>query len=675
VKEGGIEMASVQSSLTLFDAFTRPLQNITQALNLTLSAMKQLQSSTDKNANIAKTFDAAKQKIAAAEAEISTAINQATQAQNKFNQSAKKGGPAVKSIVDELHKGGQAIVALNQGLELIQKVGGGIQKGMSLADEMTSTNTRLALVNDGLRTQEQFQSQVLDVANRTRASYNATADLITKVGAGTQGIFKTDDSLLSFAERFNKSLAISGATATESETAIMQMSQALGSGVLQGDELRSISESAPVLMRILADGLGVARGQLKQMGADGELTADKVVRAFENQGQQIDSMFEKMPVTFGGAMTILQNTFNTWFGTLNQANGPLQNITAQVQRLSAFLQSAQGQQFFAGLADNIATAVDWLIRFIEIGAQVYTFISSNWTIFEPIIIGIIAAVAAWTVAQWALNIALTANPIGAIIMAVAALIGIYVAIIVYIVKLWKTNDDFAAGLIRAWNGILNFFDKVPIFFQIMGNGIVNAFQWAKVKSLELIESLANSTIDRINGLIGKLNKIPGVSLKTISHVEFNSNAAAEAEAIRQAGENKVAQMQESAADKAAEREQKVLDMLNNRAAERAAEQAEKDAKKAAAPTIPSLFSPDINRVNEVGKIKDKVDISSEDLKIMRELAEMKTIQNFVTLTPTVQVGDINQYQPTDVDEMIQKIKDSMTQEITTSAKGVYDLGG
>jgi hypothetical protein len=172
-----------------------------------------------------------------------------------------------------------------------------------------------------------------------------------------------------------------------------------------------------------------------------------------------------------------------------------------------------------------------------------------------------------------------------------------------------------------------------------------------------------------------LNSIKGVSLEAIQHVEFAATAATQAEAIRQAGEEAIRQMEEKAAQKAAEREQKVLDFLEDRAAKRAREQAEKEA--AAADEYGGYDysqwyqDPKLNSVDEVKKIRDTVDVSSEDLKVMRDLAEMKAIQNFVTLTPTVNVTTGPIAQTVDVDEVIAKIVEGATTEIEASARGVY----
>src|SRR5690606_33138120 len=152
-------------------------------------------------------------------------------------------------------------------------------------------------------------------------------------------------------------------------------------------------------------------------------------------------------------------------------------------------------------------------------------------------------------------------------------------------------------------------------------------------------------------LIEKLNDLPGVQLDLVSHASFAASEATAAEARRQAREAELLKMEQDAAAKAAEREKKVQDMLDNRAADRAREETEKEAEKAAIEATAAEKAaieedklrqdnwansqPDsIDKVNEGGSINDTVDISSEDLQTLRELAEMKNIQNFVSVTPT-----------------------------------------
>lgn len=337
-------------------------------------------------------------------------------------------------------------------------------------------------------------------------------------------------------------------------------------------------------------------------------------------------------------------------------------------------------KFVESIQSNMPAVQDTLISVFDAGFQaaetflkVITWIQEKFEQYpalKPIFLGLAAAIGAITVAQWALNAAINANPI-------ALIVGLIAGLIVYLVRLWQTNDKFVAGFMRAWNSILNFFDQVPIFFKWVGNGIVNAFQWMKVKSLEILEDLINSVIDDVNSLIDLLNKIPGVSIDAVEHVSFAASAAAEAEAIKKAGEDALKLMEDNAAKKAAEREQKVLDMLDNRAAKRAKEEAEKK-ERFKAPGLEGMLGggawdsiDNINSVGEVGKIKDKVDISSEDLKTMRELAEMKNIQNFVTLAPSVVFGDTHVKNESDIQTIIARISDAMDEHIASSARGVY----
>lgn len=661
-------MATVASTIKMFDAMTGPLKTITNGMNLMISTMYRMQDATNRNTNIDKSLNAAKQQIALAEAEINRQINMSKQSQDNFNRSVKN----TRSSMADL---GVAVIAVNQGIELASKGWDLINRSMGLADEMTATNARLALVNDKMRTNLDLQRQVLDVANKTRQGFVETADLVTKIGAGTQGIFKNDDELLKFAERFNKTLVISGATATESSIAILQMSQALGSGLLQGDELRSLSEAAPVLMRILSDGLGVARGQLKQMGADGELTAEKIVKAFQNQAEVIDSMFKEIPMTFGGAMTVLKNNLITWYATLSQTSGPLTQITDQVVLLTEYLQSDAGLQFMNGLAEGIATAVSWLIQLVQWAGQVYNFFSSNWSIIGPIVWGLGAAIAGLTlaikgaaIAQSLFNAVMKANPIVLIITIIGALV-------LALYKLWTTNDKFAAALFRAWNAILNFFDTIPAYFWQLVEWLLQPFVWWAEKVGGVYDAVINGIISGINKVLELINKVTGSSYE----IEAKFNMEDIANKISDFAGAKKDAAYASAALKAQEREQKVIDFLDNRAAKRAKEQSEKELNGAGVGSGATLFSPTgsvpaidkIDKVNKVGKIEDTVDISNEDLKLMRELAEMKSIQNFVTYTPTVQVTTGPVSKDVDIDEVVARIEQTLEEDLAANAAGVY----
>ncbi len=540
----------------------------------------------------------------------------------------------------------------------------GVGSAMRISDEYINAKARLDLINDGLQTTDELQSEVFAAADRARGSYEAMAGVIGRMGTLAADSFTSNDELIAFSELMQKSFRVGGSSTMEQQAGMYQLSQAMAAGKLQGDEFRSIMENAPMLAQAIADFTGKSKGELKTMSAEGTITADIIKGAMFAAADDINTKFSKMPRTFGDIWTEAKNTALQSFGPI-------------IERVNAFLNSDAGVRFGHNLSLAIQQAAEVTNTLLTAMSSVYNFVSANWSTIEPILtgvggalLGMYAALKLVAIGQAIVNAIMNMNPMILIITLILALV-------LWLVRLWQTNDKFAAGLMRAWNTILNFFDQVPIFFTRVGNGITNAFQTAKVKSLQVMEDLINGTIDRINWLIEKLKKIPGVSMDTISHVEFAASAAAEAEAIRQAGEDAVKAMEASAAEKAAAREQKVKDMLENRQAKRLAEEAEQAQKNAGKDSpfdyqgsIPKIDN--IGKVGEVGKIKDSVDISSEDLKMMRELAEMKNIQNFVTLTPQLSFGDTHVRQDgRSVDEIIDNITDKLNESIASGARGVY----
>lgn len=543
----------------------------------------------------------------------------------------------------------------------------GAQKVANISDEYINSQARLNMINDGLQTTAELQEKIFAAAERSRGSYTDLVGVIGRMGILASDAFKSNDELIAFSELMQKSFRVGGSSTMEQQAGMYQLSQAMAAGKLQGDEFRSIMENAPMLAAAIADFTGKSKGELKEMSADGTITADIIKGAMFNAADDINAKFATMPLTFGDMMNQLRNK-------ALQAFGPA------IERISAMLNNPDMQNSISNMATAFAGAAEGAIKFLDAAAKVYNFMSTNWSWVEPIIWGVVGAIAAWTVAQWALNIALAANPIGLIALGIAAVIGVIIYLVKWTINLWNTNDKVVAAIIRGWNSIWNFFDQIPIFFQWVGNGIADAFDWAKVESLKIIEGLANGVIDNVNWVIEQLNKIPGVSLDVFDHLSVSGAAAAEAEAKKQARKAKLETMKEEAAQKAAEREKKVQDMLDERAAKRAKEQTEKENKekskdkgtpdfdkfKTAPPNIDK-----VGKVGEVGKIKDKVDISSEDLKMMRELANIKTIQNFVTLTPTsiVNTGDIRNGE--DFDTIVARIDQTLQESITAHAAGVY----
>lgn len=157
----------------------------------------------------------------------------------------------------------------------IQSVG----KALDISDELTTTTARLNMMNDGVQTTEELVNMVYAAAQDARGSFGDMADVVARFGNNAKDAFGSSEEVVAFADLVQKQMTIAGASTTEASNAMLQLSQALGSGVLRGDELNSIFEQAPNLIQSIADYLDVPIGQIREMASEGELSADVVKAA------------------------------------------------------------------------------------------------------------------------------------------------------------------------------------------------------------------------------------------------------------------------------------------------------------------------------------------------------------------------------------------------------------
>lgn len=190
-----------------------------------------------------------------------------------------------------------------------------------IADQYSNILARLKLTEGSTEAARAGLARVLDVAQRTNSSLDATATLYTRIAANGRELGLSNQAVLGLVETINKAIQVSGAGAQESEAAIRQLVQGLQSGVLRGEEFNSVIEQAPRLARALADGLGVPLGALRGLAEQGKLTTDTVVAALQNQRAAIDKEFESLPDTVGRAAQRLKNAWVDAIGALDQTRG------------------------------------------------------------------------------------------------------------------------------------------------------------------------------------------------------------------------------------------------------------------------------------------------------------------------------------------------------------------
>lgn len=182
-------------------------------------------------------------------------------------------------------------------------------KVLAIGDSFIGTMAKLKMMNGELEEAVRMNDRIYEAAQRARSSYESMSANITRIGIVAKDTFKSQDELVAFTEIMSKSFGVMNATPAMISSSMLQISQALGSGRLQGDELRSIAEGAPLVLDALSKYMGVAKGDIRQLGADGKITAEILKNAVLAYGNEINAQFDQMPVTFSQAMERLQNKF------------------------------------------------------------------------------------------------------------------------------------------------------------------------------------------------------------------------------------------------------------------------------------------------------------------------------------------------------------------------------
>lgn len=295
---------------------------------------------------------------------------------------------------------------------------------LDTADAMQSINAQVRQVVSSESEYLAVQRQLLDVANNTGASLESTASLYVSTSRALKDYGYTQQEILKFTEATNNAMTIGGVGAQQQAAALMQLSQALGSGVLQGDEFKSIAEAAPILLDTIAEYMGKSRAEIKKLGSEGQLTADVIFKAISGASEKFGEQAAKMPMTMGQALTVFSNNWQSMVSKLLNDSGAMSGIAAIIKLI----------------ADNLNLVV-------------------------PIVAGFAVAVAAATAQVIGLNVAMLANPFGIIAVAIGTVIGL-------IARFGNEIDVFGGG----WS---NLSDVIRAVWQLITETIGEAVRTVK----------------------------------------------------------------------------------------------------------------------------------------------------------------------------------------------------
>lgn len=660
-------MASITTAIHLTDAMTPVLRNITGAMDSTLDIFENMDSEMNKSFDTSKINSAriAIDQVNASLNSVEDNLNKNYQQQNKLNKEIQDG----KNKVDNMMGSVVSLVSAYAGFKTIGKL-------VNLSDEYTQTRARLNLMNDGLQTTDELQQKIFNSAQRARSSYQTQADIVAKLGQRAGDAFKSNNETIAFAENLSKLFVIAGASQQEMASASLQLTQALGSGVLRGEELNAVFESAPNVIQTIADYLDVPIGKIREMASDGKITADIVKNALLGATNDINSQFDSIPMTWS----------QVWTGVMNElyvATQPileLINLLAQnwsiIEPIVIALATAIGLYTAALIAYNTIKGISAMAEAVHGAAMM---LSTGYTF-------------AATAAQYGFNAALLACPLTWILLIIIAVIAAIYAVVAAINKAKGTTVSATGVICGSINVVLQFFKNLGLFIANVALGIWNAlgacasnigiaFNNVICNIKSWFYGLLETVMDVIAGIVKTLNKLPFIDIDVsgiTSKADEYAAKKAEAENNKKDYESVSEAFNKGMNTFDAFETGWVSDAYN--AGYKVGENVDSAIGNFfGGGDIPDMASDlgDLGNsaskiASDTGSIKDSLDITSEELKYLRDLAEQEVINRFTTAEIHVDMGGItnNVSNNNDLDGIINYLVEGVEVAMEETAEGV-----
>lgn len=654
-------------------------------------------------------------------------IRDNTDEQGRFNQEIQEGVSGSNELVNTIKRAVGAYISIQ-----------GVGKVLSISDELTQATSRLDLMNNSFNEINETANETSELVNMVyaaakdaRGSLDSMASVVARFGNNARDAFGNSEEVVAFADLVQKQMAIAGASTQEAANAELQLSQALGSGVLRGDELNSIFEQAPNLIQNIADYLDVPIGQIREMAADGEITADIVKAAIFSAADDINAKFDEMPMTWGQIWQSMQNTAVMAFQPV-------------LQRLNGMANSDAFQGFVDGAIEAMATVANMVLNIFDLMSQTGSFVADNWSVISPIIYGVAAALAVYgaylaivkgieiastvtktimtiatyahaaatrtavnattaeTAAQLGLNTAFLSCPVVWITLLVIALIAVFYAAVAAVNHFAGTSVSatglicgaFATALafignlfigtantiigigVTLWNAIANFVNAFALVFNNPVAGIEAIFLSLFNFIVEVIESAArmldavfgSSLADAVAGFQNKVQaKVDAVItenggseiLKTVDMSDYQFNRFDYGDAWN-SGYNFGEKIDDKISNFSLSDIFGKTDIPNPD--DYISGFSDAIANSGAGGNLDSI-------ADDTSAIKDSVDITDEDLKYLRDIAEQEAINRFTTAEIKLDMTNNNNVSS---DADLDGIVDGMTTKVLEALEAVRE---
>lgn len=704
-------MATIRTSIQLYDAMSPALRSMNKALNVVLNSFEAMQSASSSPVDSSE-IQEARNELARVETQLDSVeqnIRQSNEQQRQFNDTIRNGSNAASDLKSKF-------------MGIVSVIGGmmGLKKVFDLSDELTQTTARLNMMNDGLQTTEELQNMIFASAQRSRGAYQATADAVSKMGIMAGDAFSSNAELVAFVEQLNKQFTIAGTSQEGISAAMLQLTQAMGSGVLRGEELNSVFEQAPTIIQAIADYLDVPIGQIRAMAQEGQLSADVVKNAMLSAADETNAKFESMPKTIG----------QVWQSIKNQALMEFQPI---LQKINEVVNTDKFNNLVDGAIGAITTLASIATAAFNALASVAGFVYDNWSWIEPIIWAVIAAFIAYnavslitngilaaqalvqgvkaaadtmqagttfaaTVAQHGLNAALLACPLTWIILLIIAVIAAIIGVCQWIAKTTGVANSFFGVITGGINVAIQAVKNAALFianvalgiWEALGACISNigtAFHNVIANIKGWFFGLLSTALTVVEGICAALNKLPfvefdysGISAKADEYAAKSAEAYGSKEEYKNIGDAfnsgfNTFDVFESgwaseAFDAGAAWGDGVADKVSG--AFGGGSDGTLDAFNTAT-TLDGIYQNTGDTAGSTAAMADSMDAMEDSVEYMKDIAERETINRFTTAEISVEMKNENHISSDmDIDGVVEALGNKVYETMLISAEGVHE---